>query len=74
MATEALKNRKKLILDKIRKRPIEIGRNIYQHVHAIDDLAMVETDLMECEERELAMRNGRIALDLKPYQIRTPGQ
>ena len=26
---------------------------------------------MEREERELAMRNGRIALNFKPYQIRT---
>jgi len=31
----------------------------------------VETDLMEREERELALRNGRVALDFKPYQIRT---
>jgi len=31
----------------------------------------VETDLMEREERDLALRNGRVALDFKPYQIRT---
>ena len=31
----------------------------------------VETDLMERQDRELAMRNGRIALNFKLYQIRT---
>ena len=43
MATESLRKLEKLILDKIRKRSIEISRNIYQHTRAIKDLAIVET-------------------------------
>jgi alpha-mannosidase len=31
----------------------------------------IETDLMERDERKLTVRNGRITLDFKPYQIRT---
>jgi alpha-mannosidase len=33
--------------------------------------AAVETDLMERQERRLAVRDGRIALDFQPFQIRT---
>ena len=32
---------------------------------------VVETDLMEREERELKLRNGKVALAFKPFQIRT---
>ena len=32
---------------------------------------VIETDLMEREERRLPVRNGRVALDFKPFQIRT---
>jgi len=44
MATEGLRKLEKLILDKIRKRSIEISRNIYDRTETIDDLTMVETD------------------------------
>ena len=43
MTDNAFSKRDQLILDKIRKRSIEISRNMYQHVHAIEDVAMAET-------------------------------
>ena len=32
---------------------------------------VIETDLMEREERELQLRNGKVSLDFRPFQIRT---
>ena len=61
MATEGLRKLEKLILDKIRKRSIEISRNIYEATLAIDDLAMVET------EEHLPFEQGR-KLRYKPVK------
>ena len=63
MATEGLRKLEKLILDKIRKRSIEISRNIYQHTRAIEDMAMVETT------EHLSFEQGRKL----PYKPVKPG-
>ncbi|MFH1740570.1 MAG: alpha-mannosidase [bacterium] len=45
------------------------GRHVFQTSLPIE--CVVETDLMENEEQEIPVRNGKASLDFKPFQIRT---